>query len=580
MEENMNKNMKNDNLDKIQSRLNISEMDKASKKDLFNKFESVGGKVVNLEAKKPLPTPQKSNNIPRNVKVGNHSVRPVQENLNPFADTGTHVTVTTQGKLKKDSEPEIKKVSGFQVFIVRLTCMFANIFNFSATQFSQKFTKMTLGKIYTELGMLKVILNPIFQETTADSLAFRDYLANKELLFEYELAHHTYNMLDEQWFINLKSTMPVSVNKSENLFKLICGRLFLFYPYHIQMQTAVQLIARNYELYFHKKIHNSYTPKKINDIFASIWGEWYIWVEELINYYRIRHNSTSSYQTLEEFLDFNSESTTKVGQLSIELKEFYKQKKEEELVEAEEKQASLYPSDAIQRGIEFIKENIDFEQYMESFSDAKDLRSLFTPTDQLFYAYVLVDYFDKEYTIWNDINFYVIPGGRTGRFDAKKEIKMLSSQLTKFYELINDHLRFLRTTGMVQNAKSGLEIDEKKQKEMSRNSFTIRQNLLSVFELFSSLLTQVIDSKGSAKEMVGNWDEVLIDTKNQELKILYKKQVEEILRYAQDYISAIVWLLKYSDLSGLSGKTIEMKVLTNQLINNSSNESINSEKEL
>ena len=115
---------------------------------------------------------------------------------------------------------------------------------------------------------------------------------------------------------------------------------------------------------------------------------------------------------------------------------------------------------------------------------------------------------------------------------------------------------------------------------MSRNSFTIRQNLLSVFELFSSLLTQVIDSKGSAKEMVGNWDEVLIDTKNQELKILYKKQVEEILRYAQDYISAIVWLLKYSDLSGLSGKTIEMKVLTNQLINNSSNESINSEKEL
>ena len=569
---------KKDNLDKIQSRLNIADMDKNTKKDLFDKFESAGGKVINMDTKEIVPDPQKSNDSPKNVKVGNHSVRPTQENINPFANTGKPVAVVT--KSKQNTVPEPKKVSSFQVFVVRLTCMFANIFNFSATQFSQKFKKMTLEKVYTELGMLKVMLDPVFQETTAESLKFRDYIANKELLFEYELAYYTYHMLEEQWFINLKNTMPISVNKSENFFKLISSRMFTFYPYHVQMQTAVQLIARNYELCFHKKIHNSYTPKKITDIFTSIWGEWYIWLEELINYYRVRYNNKSPYQTLEEFLDKTTASTIKVGQLSIELKAFYKKKKEEELIEVEEKKISLFPSEEIQNGIEFIKESVDFQQYMDSFEDGKDLRSLFSPTDQLFYAYVLVDYFDKEYTIWNDINFYVIPGVKTGRFDAKKEIKMLNSQLTKFYELINDYLRILRTTGMIKNAKNGQEIDDKKAKEMSRNSFAIRQNLLSIFELFSTLLIQVINSKGTDQEMVGNWDEILMDTKIHESKTLYKKTVEIILKHAQEYISAIVWLLKYSDLSGLSGKVTEMKILTNKLINNSSNKNINSEKEL
>ena len=570
---------KNDKLDKMQSRLNITEMDKNSKKDLFNKFESAGGKVINLDGKTPVPNPQNSNANSRNVKVGNHSVRPIQENLNPFDDKGTHVTVVTQSKSKNNSVPEMKKISGFQVFLVRLTCMFANIFNFSATKFSQKFIKMSLEKVYSEVGMLKIILDPIFKETTKDSLKFRDYIAEKELFHEYEMAYHTYHILDEQWFINLKSTMPTSVDGAETAFKLIYGRLFLFYPYYTRMQMGTNLMAQNYEKCFGKKLHNSYTSKKINSIFTSIWVEWYMWLEELMNYYLVRHNSKNSYQTLKEFLNVTPESIVRMGQLSAELKAFYSQKKEEKLLE-EDKIANPFPSDEIQSGIEFITEKIDFPQYMDSFKDAKDLRSFFSPTDQLFYAYVLVDYFDKEYTIWNDISFYVIPGGSTGRFDAKKEIKLLTNQLGQFYELVNDYLRFLRTTGMVENTKTGQDVNGKKEKEMARNSFAIRQNLSNVFDQFSTLLAQILASKGTDKEMVGNWDDVLLNAKIHEMRILYGKTVEEMLNSAQDYMSAIVWLLKNSDLSGLSGKVTNMKVLTNQLINDLDNKKTNPKKGL
>ena len=304
-----------------------------------------------------------------------------------------------------------------------------------------------------------------------------------------------------------------------------------------------------------------------------------MWLEELMNYYLVRHNSKNPYETLKEFLNINPETSLRVGQLSIELRAFYSKKKEEDLIKEENKEGQ-FPSEAIENGIEFITEKVDFEQYLESFEDSKDLRSFFSPTDQLFYAYVLVDYFDKEYTVWNDINFYVIPGGSTGRFDAKKEIKLLNNQLGQFYELINDHLRFLRTTGLVKNVKPGQEIDGKKEKEMSRNAFTIKQNLTSVFEQFSSLLAQIISSKESAKEMVGNWDEVILNVKNHEMRILYGKKVEEILDSAQEYISAVVWLLKHSDLSGLSGKVTDMKVLTNKLINNAADKKIKAEKKL
>ena len=563
-----------DKMDKMKSRLNITEMDKNSKKDLFNKFESAGGKVIDMDEKKFVPAPQTSTNINRTVKIGSHDIRPEQEMSDPFSST---ITVVTETIAKDNSATKIKKVSGFQVFLVRVTCMFANIFNFSATVFSQKFTRMTLEKIYAEIGVLKIVLDPIFQETTSESLKFREYMADKELLYEYELAYHTYHLLDEQWFINLKNTMPSSVDKSEVYFKLIYSRLYLFYNYHTSMQTAVHLLTQNYEKCFGKKIHNNYTPKKINDIFTSIWVEWYIWLEELLNYYLVRHNSKNPYQTLKEFLGITPNSTIKIGRLSAELKTFYKKQKEEKLLEVEGEEGSVFPSKEIQAGIEFITEKVDFQQYMDSFKDAKDLRSFFPPTDQLFYAYVLVDYFDKEYTIWNDINFYIVPGGSTGRFDAKKEIKALNNQLHQFYELVNGHLRFLRTMGMVKDAKSGQELNEKKEKEMSRNSFALKQNMLSSFEQFSTLLTQIMNSKGTAKEMVGNWEEVLLDPKNNEMKILCGKTVEEILYSAQDYISAVVWLLKYSDLSGLSGKVAEMKILTNKLINDPSNKNINSE---
>ena len=528
---------KKDKLDQMQSRLNITEMDKNSKKDLFNKFESAGGKVINLDGKDPVPDPQKSNTTLRNVKVGNHSVRPSQENINPFADTGTHVTVVTQAKAKNNTVPEMKKISGFQVFLVRLTCMFANIFN------------------------------------------FRDYIAKKELFHEYEMAYHTYNMLDEQWFINLKSTMPTSVDRAETIFKLIYARLFIFYPYYTRMQMGTNIMAQNYEKCFGKKLHNSYTSKKINDIFTSIWVEWYMWLEELMNYYLVRHNSKNPYQILKEFLNITPESVVRIGQFSVELKAFYSKKKEEELLE-EDKDTNPFPSDEIQRGIKFIKEEVDFPQYMESFENARDLRSFFSPTDQLFYAYVLADYFDKEYTIWNDISFYIIPGGSTGRFDAKKEIKILTNQLGQFYEQVNEYLRFLRTTGIVKNIKEGQAVDVKKEKEMSRTSFAIRQNLSTIFDQFSTLLTQIINSKGTNNDMVGNRDDVLLNTKIHEDRMLYGKTVEEMLNSAQDYISAIVWLLKNSDLSGLSGKATNMKILTNQLINDLDNENTNPKKGL
>lgn len=557
--------------DKIKSRLNITDMDNDVKKDLFKKFQSVGGKVVSMDHNtfnsNPNLNASKPNKLQDTVKIEEHNIRPNRESSNPFSSTQAQVSMS-KGTTQKKSQKAKKQVSNFYVLLVRLTCTFANIFNFRATIFSQKFTDITLKKVYVDLSVLKVILDPVFKTTTKESLDFREYIAQQQLLYEYELAYHTYHMLDDQWFEDLKNTMPASVNKSETYLKLIYSRLYIFYTYYKYMQMAVHLIAEQYEIFFKQKIHLSYTRKKVDDVFFLIWIEWYIWLEELVNYYLVRHNNKKTPQTLEEFLNLTSNSIVKVGQLSTELKTFYEQKGFLDISEEDEgSELGIFPSEIVKNGSMFIVERIDFKNYLTSFEDTKDLRSLFSPTDQLFYAYVLVDYFDKEYNLWNEMNFYVVPGGKTGRFDAKKEIKMLSNQLHRFYELVNDYLRLLRTIVIVENVKGEKVYSEKQEKELSRNSFVVRQNLLSVFEQFNILLTQIITSEGTSKEIVGNWNEILLDAISAESKILYRKTVKEIFKSAQEYIAAVVWLLKHSDLSGLNGKVTGMQVLPNIIIN-------------
>ncbi len=68
-------------------------------------------------------------------------------------------------------------------------------------------------------------------------------------------------------------------------------------------------------------------------------------------------------------------------------------------------------------------------------------------------------------------------------------------------------------------------------------------------------------SKGGTDDSVGNWDEAPLKNKNYIKKLFYGHTVKQILSVSYTFMSALVWLLKYSDLSGMNRHADKFYVL-------------------
>ncbi|MGL4676197.1 MAG: hypothetical protein ACRCWI_00840 [Brevinema sp.] len=545
--------MKKDKLDTMRSRLSVEKLQQKDRGELFDKFRGIGGKIINLDEdvnKFKEKTSLKSSNNTAGATPGNHNIRP-DENENPFHRSASPNNTKT---VDLPTPQKDQKESFLKFFFVRFSCFLANIFNFSASRFSGKFIDITLKKAYVANATLKSFLAPIFALSTSDILKFRDFMAQLDMLPEYEYAFHAYHLLDDEWMAQLNVVMPDSVDKSESFFRMIFRKLVFFTPHQKRMQVAVNNVIQKYEEFFRQKIHPNYTPKKIDQVFSSLWIEWYVWVEELITYYWVRFNYKTPYLTLDQFLNAGVNAPLIIGKLADKWAEQYKSNQEEK--QKKEAEPRIYPTPQIEKGATFILNHIDFLQYLEKFRESKDLRALFSPQDKIFYTYAIMDFFDKEFSlVWNEIGFYIIPSD-TGRFDPKKEIRALENKLNQFDELVNDYLRIVRASSKNDSQNSLV-----KDKEIARSSFNARQALQGILEAYTALLSKIFSCKGKGTDSIGNWGEAILTHKNQEQKILYGHTVEQILIIAYDFMSTMVWLLKFTDLSGLDGRIVKMIVL-------------------
>lgn len=541
--------MSKDNIDNVRSRLNIENLESDDRKTLFNKFQQAGGKVIDLDS-----DVKKLKNVnSRTPNRNSHSVRGEGFTSNPFNDT-SQSTKLPNVKAKKKSVSIPQKESMFSYYFVRTSCFFANLFNFSATRFSKKFIKMTLEKAYMHHCYIKSCLANIFQNEESSVLAFRNHMLSIGMIREYEIAYHTYFLFDEADFVALKNVMPFSVDDSEAYFLRIFRKMAFFYSYQGQMQLVLNRMADFYQEFFQEELYEFYKPQKISQTFTFLWKEWYIWLEELINYYWVRFNYKTPYLSKDSFLQFDE--IKPIGSLSEYWTNQFK-KIQQETVVLEEKKSQEYPDQNIEKGVLLITKYIDFSALYNQFKENKDIRGLFGAKEKLFYTYALVDFFDKEFSlIWNDINFYVDLDGGQGRFDPKKEIKGLNSKLTQFDEMVTEYLRVVRN-----QTSTGIQGEQEKERQLNKMSFNARQALLVVFEQWVALLSKIRSQRGKHNDIIGNWDEMIIVNKTQEHRILYRYTVSEIVEFAYGFSCAIVWLLKYKELSGMESNVSVSEIL-------------------
>ncbi len=410
--------MKEDNLEKIRVRLQVEDLDKESRKDLFNKLQKAGGKVVDLNGGTQERPQEKSFPQSRTTAKASkeHSVR-ASENVNPFYSEPAAKYQAKNKAPEENKKSKTKRGSYLAYMSSYFTCFMANIFNFPATRFTKKFIDKMHNSAFIENAVLKSMLSPLFSKN--DLTAFIDFMAEKEKLIELELAMHAYTLIDESVFYEVTDTSDVAA--SEDPLKAMYIRMHTFKKYRDHMLVAVNTVADCYKEYYGKSIHENFSEKKVKKIFDSLYNTWYISLEELIYYYWNKFNYKNFYMSFEDYI--SGTARYHLGAEAEVWRADYLKRKEKERVIEEAK--SEFPSVNVEKGVSFINSFVHFDEYWERFDTVNDMRAYLYPDDKIFYAYALYDFFDKEFSLaFNYINFFVVPNGKGGKSTKEPSIAL------------------------------------------------------------------------------------------------------------------------------------------------------------
>ncbi|MCX7820500.1 MAG: hypothetical protein N2258_02360 [Brevinematales bacterium] len=544
--------MKKSKLDEIRERTGIVGLSEKEKKEMFQKFVNAGGKVVELEENKRRAELKKraaliSDNKMSSKKKEEHLPREVNKeyrNYNPI-------------------NRWIEKFSSM------LDCFFNRILSFGGRSFTEKFKNFLLIDFQNALIRSRMILASIlYQDKIVSQEIKKKLLLDNTFPYYYELVYRFDNLYDENKFAFLER-MKISLETVDEVKPVILSlfkELMILQPYLASLKAGIEK-----GLWLEKELRNLPSTiyyenlKRITYNVDFIFGKVYSKLFLLVDFYYRQRSKLD--ETLREFLDFDEKDS--VGYYTFIWKqELTKIIKEEERLEKQkiEKENKETPTDAIQDlsgnvadGIKFILANISPEQSMKKFVESKDNRALFNIKDKIFYTYLIVDFFDKEFSFVftsNRVEFGIvfIDGNR---IDVRKELSNIYYRFNNLLEKIDDYLKLLRELKKVEE-DSFMSFQEKNSRlnqisiQRSQLSRVIRKDAKNLFEEFTNKLLYIISDYQGENKILQNPDSLIeFDLQLDGERFSNGKKVIEIIESAYKYSSAASFLFSEADLGGL-----------------------------
>ncbi|MGL4367103.1 MAG: hypothetical protein ACRCTQ_02305 [Brevinemataceae bacterium] len=571
--------MPHSKLDEIRNRLNVNELKEKERKKLFNQLQKSGGQVVDLDQNKLQNAGIKSNSQSINsgyAKTSNHNVRPSQ-NANPFRqdiENSKHKDMGVASRsIAQNNQSQQSYVSKVKMFFLRFNAFLSGIFNFNAQKFREGFKSLVLVQAEGSFLSIKKILLPLIQNSS-EVEEFKKFLYTEDRLIDYEMVYRFYYLFDKNAFVEVSQALERSVDSAEDVIKRFFVPIFQLFQYSAQVKVSTMVIVEKFREYF-PDLAKKYNVKQFEREFDIIWMKFYYMLEQLIDYYWNRYNflnhnhiSLSQYLGITEYVEPGKFARRWKNEVieAMKKKETQQQQQPQDLVENQQK--IDFPDNNVSQGVFFIKTNIDFRKAYYQLKSKSDLRSTFDYNDKIFYLYVLIDYFDAEFNmLWtsNIINFYLTTEGNSfERTDVKKEINLLTSKMNQFYELVNKYLKACLVVKNILKDKHlqsrSLELKHK-EKGLEQMSYSIRQTMGTIFDNLNQIFNVILQSKNSEETMIGNWQEKIVLTQKHQLeRLINHKTIYDAFLLVFNFSSAIVWLLKFSELSGMSRMLSEPQI--------------------
>lgn len=561
--------MADTDLDKIKNRLRINDLDEGSKKELFQTFVEAGGEVIDYDKQKNRY--QAVTGTPRKPALSARDADGLEESPS-----------RGQGKIKKRSSISIQEsmkvnpVSRWmERFSAKLGCMFSGVTNLGVNRFKKAFSDLLLEKYQNALLEIQMVLASVLHQNSMVVEQIKQKLSSDPTFpYMYEVLVRMDELYNQEQFNRLMvmhNDPAVVDDLKEELIHIYKG-LFILKPHFEMLKLAVERalnLERDLRRMDPNVTFNNY--RKVAAYLDLVFLKVYPKLFSLIDFY-YKMDTFQRPQRFQNYIGLVEEDhlgfLTKRWQDEIEYLA-QKERIKDDLnrspqpaageVPVEHKQA-MEDSLPLNKGIDFIREHVDFAQLLTHYREQKDLRALFSINDKVFLTYALVDYYDKEFSfLFNSSKVqFNVAFNYGNRLDMKKELSDCYYKLNSVYERVNEYLKIMREIRKMDK-DSYISYEEKASRlnqysaQRSQISRKMRKEAQNLFETFIKTLLFVITDYNGAKTLMQNPDDPLeFNKKLDGNRIAHGKKAIEAITEAYNMGFAINYLLTDGDLGGYS----------------------------
>jgi hypothetical protein len=494
-------------LDEIKKKLNIDELDKETRNNMFNKFVEKGGKVIKEETKKNAVSINRNAHKEANEKVAlkNEELRKKRYNYK-----------------QKIDENNLKNKKTRKYLSTYFNGIFQGIFSFS-NKFSKKFSEslqIDLNEILSSLNYFTGFILNLEGQKKIDIIE----KLNKDLPNSIEIIMRIYNLYKINSILKIQNFSK----KSNNIIcteiiddiRILFRELLLLYPF---WESVKETLWRGFTVYQDlTETKETLLPRfKLNKYIDMLFGYYFPAFHIILNY-NLGIKLPFEFRLLYENSGFTGDE--EMGCFTTQINEEKRRYLEQIEVEKEERKKILQDSiekkelekipKYIQKGLSIIDSLI--EKIPLKIKDDNNAK-LLEPNEKMMQFYILFKEFDKDYSfILTTSQIKLSPRSISGkRIDIKSEFDELNIKLNEINSFTKEYFSIMeqyvalkeefKNTPLVSQQKSSVLYTKRVQ---TLNEIRVRS--INFFRRFAITLQKIINDYNEEKLLLQNGDDLLV----------------------------------------------------------------------
>ncbi len=552
-------------LDETKQKINTTGLSDKEKRDIFNKFQNGGGKVIK-------------------EKRNNSTLKNFDRNKQrEFAKSQEHHSSSQQedNKIIIEKKQQKRKKRGFfsifSKFKLYIRSILAKVMDSSGKYLSIVFFEMMKDEAQNKLLDLKLITTPLVHSASGLKSQLMKSLNSSGHHF-YELLLRLDNLYNEREFREILQRYetnrnaritPKSIGEPlRDLYK----RIYLLRNMPQSCMNAISKSLRIQEkmnkksdVAIKRNIHKA--KKDLNFIFNTLLPKLHIAILNIL-----KRNLYPGQPELENFLNITKED--KIGFLTEEMQNEVKQEKqkqkifEETINKREEEEKDIYQSqldDDVKEGMQIMRK-IPTKKEETSSTTTHTPLSYLSEENKMYHTSIYFNEIQNEYAfllISNKIKFSLDyhAGKKT---DIKEKLSDLYTSLDKISELITEFNRYTKEYREAENSQFTMTQKSKMMHRISLNKSRynnkIREKLGSLTITIQTSLKTIIDDYNGEKHLLQNPDDKMeFQLATDQDKKLAGVKIIDCFKKFYNFLAALQFRLIDGDLAGYNSE-LEQKL--------------------